>query len=233
MSAYMQKVGLKLFKQHLENYTPPDPLYEYYNDAKGKQRRKKRDVPPGISPRDAKILKSIQRRAHHLDKSFSFCGLRFGWTFIIGIIPGAGDVACATLNYILVIRKARQADLPPWLVGRMLFNNTISALGGVIPVLGDVVIAVYKANSRNAILLEEFLRVRGEEYLKLQAEREVEVKGRAVTSGVSPSDMQQVKPGAGMSESGRGFTSFMSQRKKNQALEVNSDRGRFIEHMDS
>lgn len=41
MSSYMQKVGLKLFKGHLEQYAPPDPLYEYYNDAKGKQRRKK------------------------------------------------------------------------------------------------------------------------------------------------------------------------------------------------
>ena len=41
MSAYMQQVGAKLFRQHLEQYTPPDPLYEYYTDAKGKQRRKK------------------------------------------------------------------------------------------------------------------------------------------------------------------------------------------------
>ena len=27
-----------------------------------------------------------------------------------GIIPGAGDVADATLNYVLVVRKARQAE---------------------------------------------------------------------------------------------------------------------------
>lgn len=41
MSTYMQNVGVKLFRQHLEHYTPPDPLYEYYTDTKGKQRRKK------------------------------------------------------------------------------------------------------------------------------------------------------------------------------------------------
>ncbi|KAG8213448.1 hypothetical protein J3R82DRAFT_11964 [Butyriboletus roseoflavus] len=164
---------------------------------------------------DAKILKAVQRRARFLDKSFNFCGLRFGWTFIIGIVPGAGDVACATLNYVLVVRKAREADLPPWLTGKMLFNNAVSALSGLVPAVGDVVIAVYKANSRNAILLEEFLRIRGEEYLKLQAEKEEEERsGRAVASVVSQSDIEQVKPGAGMKETGRSFSSFVSRTGK-------------------
>ncbi|KAF8434117.1 hypothetical protein L210DRAFT_3554086 [Boletus edulis BED1] len=232
MSSYMQKVGIDLFKQHLDNYAPPDPLYEYYTDAKGKQRRKKRDVPPGISPRDAKILKTVQRRARYLDKSFNICGLRFGWTFIIGIIPGAGDVVCAALNYVLVIRKAEQADLPPWLIGKMVFNNVVSAVGGVVPVVGDIVIAVYKANSRNAMLLEEFLRVRGEGYLKLQAEGDEVTSGRtaASTSGVSRKDMEQVKPGAGM-ESGRSFSSFLSQRGKKKTAGPDGEQGRFVENM--
>lgn len=41
MSNYMRDVGIKLFRQNLEQYAPQDPLYEYYTDAKGKQRRKK------------------------------------------------------------------------------------------------------------------------------------------------------------------------------------------------
>ena len=53
---------------------------------------------PGLSKRDAKILKSVQRRAHYLDKGFSICGLRFGWTFIIGIIPMAGDITDAEID---------------------------------------------------------------------------------------------------------------------------------------
>jgi hypothetical protein len=69
-----------------------------------------RALPPGLSARDAKILKSVQRRAHYLDKGFSICGMRFGWTFIIGLVPMAGDVADASLNYLLVVRKARQAE---------------------------------------------------------------------------------------------------------------------------
>ena len=95
-----------------------------------------------------------------LNKSFNFCGLKLGWTFIIGIVPGAGNVACAAL----MICKAREADLPPWLLGRMLFkfNNAMSTCSGIIPVVGDITVAAYKANSRDVTLLGEFLRVKGD-----------------------------------------------------------------------
>lgn len=116
-----------LFAKHLEQYSPADPLYEEYTNAKGKKKRRKvrsrprfingyssstmqRATPPGLSARDAKILKSVQRRAHYLDKGFNICGLRFGWTFILGIIPMAGNIADAGLNYYLVVRKAQQAE---------------------------------------------------------------------------------------------------------------------------
>ncbi|KIJ60363.1 hypothetical protein HYDPIDRAFT_161048 [Hydnomerulius pinastri MD-312] len=238
MSTYIQKVGAKLFEKHLEQYTPPDPLYEFYTDNRGRQRRKKRDVPPGLSSRDAKILKSVQRRAHYLDKGFNLCGFRFGWTFIIGIIPGAGDVADVTLNYVLVLRKARQADLPAWLVRRMLLNNAVSALSGLVPVAGDVVLALYKANSRNAMLLEEYLRIRGEEYLRLQAEKEVERTGGATgaASGIPKKDMEQMKPGSGMPNEARAgpavgqSKSFASWRGKKQKT---ADQGRFVEDVNS
>ncbi|KAF9256669.1 hypothetical protein L218DRAFT_846890, partial [Marasmius fiardii PR-910] len=149
--------GQKVLEKNLERYTPADPLYE-------------EAIPPGLSEQDAKILKSVQQRAHYLDKGFSICGLRFGWSFIIGIIPGAGDIVDATLNYVLVVRKAKQADIPPWLLSRMLLNNAVSAGVGLVPLVGDIVLAMYKANSRNAALLEEFLRVRGEEFLQWEEE---------------------------------------------------------------
>ena len=114
----------------------------------------------------------------------------------------------------------------------MLLNNAISAIGGIVPVAGDVVIAIYKANSRNAMLLEEFLRIRGEEYLTLQAEDDEARGGRTAASGVSQRDMEQVKPGAGM-ETGRTLTSFMSQRGKKQTTEPNTSRGRFVENVNN
>ncbi|GLB44882.1 putative protein with domain of unknown function (DUF4112) [Lyophyllum shimeji] len=202
MSALLGKAGKKLFERHLEQYAPADPLYEFYTDAKGKQKRRKRAAPPGLSARDAKILKSVQRRAHYLDKGFSFCGLRFGWTFLIGLIPVVGDVSDVFLNYLLVVRKARQADIPPWLLQRMLLNNAVSAGVGFIPLVGDVMLAMYKANSRNAALFEEFLRIRGEEYLRMREEGTVpsaaDHGGKKKRKGVSEKDAQQVKPGAGI-----------------------------------
>lgn len=180
------KVGRKLFEKNVKQYTPVDPLYETYTDAKGRQKRRKRELPPGLSARDAKILQSVKKRAHYLDKGFNICGMRFGWTFVIGVVPGAGDVADVVLNYVLVVRKARQAELPWWLVRKMLINNAVSAFVGTIPVAGDIVLAAYKANSRNAALLEEFLRIRGEEFLKLEHER--------------IQDPENVKPGAGTEE---------------------------------
>ncbi|KAF5343427.1 hypothetical protein D9758_011851 [Tetrapyrgos nigripes] len=211
MSALLNKAGKKLFEKHLEQYAPADPLYETYTDPKGRQKRRRRDIPPGLSKRDAKILKSIQRRAHYLDKGFSLCGLRFGWTFIIGLIPGAGDAADAALNYLLVVRKARQADIPTWLLRRMLLNNAVSAAVGFIPLAGDVVLAAFKANSRNAALLEEFLRIRGEEFIKLGVDPNAantaatpakkgndKGKTKEVAKGVTKADAEQVKPGAGV-----------------------------------
>lgn len=135
--------------------------------------------------------------------------MRFGWTFIVGIVPGAGDVAAASLNYLLVVRKARNADIPAWLLRRMLMNNAVSAAVGLIPVAGDVVLAAFKANSRNAALLEEFLRIRGEEFIKLGVDGSAAAvnkkntgkgKGKMVAPGVTKADAEQVKPGAGLQD---------------------------------
>ncbi|KAG6870199.1 hypothetical protein C0992_000769, partial [Termitomyces sp. T32_za158] len=102
------------------------------------QRLEKRAAPPGLSARDTEILKSVQRRAHYLDKGFSIFGFRFGWTFFIGLIPFIGDATNVYLDYRLVVKKARQADIPLWLLNRMLFHILVGAGVGFIPFVGDV-----------------------------------------------------------------------------------------------
>ncbi|KAF8177203.1 hypothetical protein BJ912DRAFT_1146625 [Pholiota molesta] len=201
MNTVLNKAGKKLFEKNLEQYAPADPLYEYYTDARGKQKRRKRELPPGLSKRDARILRSVKKRAHYLDKGFSLCGLRFGWTFFIGLIPIAGDAADLVLNYVLVVRPAQRADIPPWLLRRMLLNNA--------------------ANSRNVALLEEFLRIRGEEFIKMSGgtehpedrktktgisgwfgggkKKKAGAPASADTDAIPAADIEQVKPGAGMS----------------------------------
>lgn len=44
----------------------------------------------------------------------------------------------------------------------MILNLAISASIGIVPGIGDVLLAAYRANLRNARLLENFLRIRGE-----------------------------------------------------------------------
>jgi hypothetical protein len=77
-------------------------------------------------------------------------------------------------------------SIPPWLYNRMLGNQAIATVIGFVPVAGDVGIAVFKTNFRNAALLEEFLRIRGEEFLKAQADR--------------VQDPEVIRPGAGREE---------------------------------
>lgn len=249
MTSLIEKTGKKLFEKHLERYSPQDPLYEFYTNKNGKQKRRKRQLPPGLSARDEAILRSVKKRAHYLDKGFSLCGIRFGWTFLIGLIPVVGDVADAVINYLLVVRKAQKADLPDWLVTRMLLNNAISAGVGFVPFVGDVILAIYKANSRNAALLDEFLRIRGAEFLKL---REAEERGE--NPATTSADIEQVKPGTGMTSSERYTNSkdigsspassagvapppvksgLFGKRKEQSAAASKSDsKGRFVENMD-
>ena len=122
-------------------------------------------MPPGLTRKQAKLLKKIKKRAHYLDKGFSLCGLRFGWTFFIGIVPGLGDVVNAALNHTLVVNPVKKEfeDRPDWLVRQMMFNNAVSTGVGLVPLVGDVVMAAWRTNSRNAKLLEELLRLKGEE----------------------------------------------------------------------
>jgi hypothetical protein len=109
----------------------------------------------------------------------------------------------------------------------MLLNNAVSVAVGLVPIAGDIVLAVYKANSRNAALLEEYLRVRGEEFIKMENKKKADggkngevkkIEGKNGTSDVDQntiayfnilflinlgdkpapkSDIDQVKPGAG------------------------------------
>lgn len=105
-----------------------------------------------------------------LDKGFKMCGMRFGWTFVIGLIPVVGDVTDFLLSHHLVVKKAEQIEkyvtwhlrdsFPPELLARMKANNTVSAGLGFIPFVGDIVLATFKTNSRNAHIVEECTFIR-------------------------------------------------------------------------
>lgn len=89
--------------------------------------------------------------------------MRFGYTAVLGFVPLLGASIDMYLSYLLIIQKVRQleVDVPPQVVRKMVMNTLVgTGVGIVFPIVGDVFLAVYKPNSRNALLLEKTLRNR-------------------------------------------------------------------------
>ncbi|KAI7946823.1 hypothetical protein MJO29_011350, partial [Puccinia striiformis f. sp. tritici] len=162
------KIARSFFKGQTAALEPRDPLYETsVHPQTGKRKRTQRNIPPGLSKHEEKILKKVRTRAHYLDKGFSICGFRFGWTFLIGFIPVVGDAIDAALSYYLVIRPARKCDLPTLLLQRMLLNQMLATSIGLVPLIGDIIMAIWKVNSRNAALFEDYITLRAQNGLDL------------------------------------------------------------------
>jgi hypothetical protein len=98
-----------------------------------------------------------------LDNSISIPGTnwKIGFDAIVGLIPGIGDLIGAVLSGYIVLEAAR-ADIPSFTLARMLLNVGVDTLVGAVPALGDVFDAAWKANVKNAALLERHLVVRGD-----------------------------------------------------------------------
>lgn len=96
--------------------------------------------------------------ARLLDTAFRVPGtnIRFGLDGILGLIPGVGDVAGAALSGYVILTAAR-AGAPNILLARMLANVGLDALVGAVPLLGDLFDVAFRANVRNAALLDGWL----------------------------------------------------------------------------
>ena len=82
---------------------------------------------------------------------------RFGLDPLIGLVPGAGDVAGALLSgYALLV--AARLGAPPAVLVRMVGNIAIDTVVGAIPVVGDAFDFGWKSNRRNLALLERYER---------------------------------------------------------------------------
>lgn len=72
---------------------------------------------------------------------------------IVGfLLPGLGDIVPMTFGLYVIVTAARRR-VPPVVLARMMLNIGIDALAGVVPILGDVFDAAFKAHKRNAELL--------------------------------------------------------------------------------
>jgi hypothetical protein len=80
---------------------------------------------------------------------------RFGVDFLLGLIPGLGDVISMSFSGLLVATMAKNGASGR-LVARMLVNVVLDTVVGSIPILGNLFDLYYKANSRNLLLMREY-----------------------------------------------------------------------------
>jgi hypothetical protein len=100
----------------------------------------------------------VRRLAWLLDDLIRIPGTqrRIGLDPLIGLIPVGGDVASgAVATYIIV--AASRLGAPPAVLLRMAGNVMIDTVFGSVPVIGDVFDATWKANRRNAALLQRYI----------------------------------------------------------------------------
>ncbi|CAK7206739.1 hypothetical protein SEUCBS139899_009545 [Sporothrix eucalyptigena] len=174
-----------------KNINSKDPYYEEVavydrsGRATGRIKKQKKGIPAILSHNDGKVLKKVRRQAFRLDMSlFNCCGIRFGWSSVIGIVPVIGDVIDFLLAY-RVVNACSHIDggLPEALRYRMFFNILLDFGIGLVPFVGDIADAIYRANTRNAWLLEEYLIKKAEAEQRLRVEKE---RGNQRSQGQRP-----------------------------------------------
>ena len=106
----------------------------------------------------ARALKRLKRIAHLMDNAWvvPLLRIRVGLDSIIGLVPGAGDVAMAGVS-LYSLHLARKLGAPNHLMVRMLANVALDLGLGVIPIVGDIFDMFFKSNTRNVKLLTDFL----------------------------------------------------------------------------
>lgn len=67
---------------------------------------------------------------------------------------------------LMVVRTAMQVGLPNSIRAQMVMNIIIDFLVGLVPLIGDLADVAYKANTRNAMVLEKYLREEGKKRMR-------------------------------------------------------------------
>jgi|SRR6476661_7375689 hypothetical protein len=118
-------------------------------------RRAPLPAPETIETLDPARVARLRRLAVLLDDSIPIPGTRFriGVEAIIGLFPGAGDLAGGAFSLYILLQAARMGVPKPLLL-RMATNLVVDVVVGAVPILGDLFDAGFKANMRNLDLLE-------------------------------------------------------------------------------
>jgi hypothetical protein len=89
---------------------------------------------------------------------------RIGLDPFLGLIPGWGD-ALTTLAHFFIPYCAIRVKCPKPIILRMFFNIACDSLISLVPVIGDLFDFAFKANRRNARLLNDWWEQRSKQDL--------------------------------------------------------------------
>jgi hypothetical protein len=115
-------------------------------------------LPANRKPHGAtEIDEAIGAIAHVMDSLFRVPGtkFRFGVNPLIGFVPVVGDQIDAAVSASLLLRCVKHR-LPKIVLARMGLNVLLNAFFQGIPIVGDFVTFVFKANQQNYRLLQRY-----------------------------------------------------------------------------
>jgi Domain of unknown function (DUF4112) len=109
-----------------------------------------------------KVLNRLKRLSKFMDGGWGipFTNIRFGADSVLGLVPGAGDLAGMLVSLYVVV-KAHEMGVPRHILFKMVGNVAVDTGLGAVPVLGDIFDLFFKSNMRNVDLLHDFLKKNG------------------------------------------------------------------------
>ena len=113
----------------------------------------------GLERRGQQGLVRLRALTRLMDQAFGIPGTkwRFGLDALFGLVPGLGDIVGGVIA-VYAVHVARQLRAPGVIQLHMLSNIAIDATVGTIPVIGDLFDFVFKAQTRNLALLDDWLQ---------------------------------------------------------------------------
>lgn len=120
-------------------------------------------------------LLKAQSLANLLDTAVKvpFINFRVGLDFLIGLIPGIGDLVMLFAS-LRIVRLGHNIGLPNALKYKMLRNAILDYGLGFVPILGDIVDMFFKANLRNVRIMETWWVSQNKEQIDALAKRQLD-----------------------------------------------------------
>lgn len=103
-----------------------------------------------------KQYRLISSLVQMLDNQFNLFGLKFGFSGIIGIVPGLGDMLNAFLSLYLIL-FAIKIKMPFYKIAQMLWNILINLAIGAIPIIGDATYIIRRVNIKNLKIINQYV----------------------------------------------------------------------------